>query len=173
MRGPMRNRKKRGVAMVEFVIAGIAAITLTISTVQISLAMWHYHTLAEAVHETNRYIASHGRSCTSGGNACSITVGDVATKMKSYSIGMADSDIIMTLTPQSSTAVSCNPLSSCLSSTTLWPPATNMDNAPGNYTKLDAAITMRSAIIALWFGVSGQRISSITLRSTSSVPIVF
>lgn len=169
----MRNRKQRGSAMVEFVIAGIAGITLLVSTVQIALAMWHYHTLAEAVHETNRYVASHGRSCTTGGNSCAITVGDVATKLKANAIGILDSDINMTLVPMTSTAVSCNPLSSCLTSTALWPPATNLDNAPGNYTKITATFSMRSAIVALWFGMVGQRISSITMRSTSSVPIVF
>ena len=169
----MRNRKQRGSAMVEFVIAGIAGITLMISTVQIALAMWHYHTLAQAVHETNRYIASHGRSCTSGGNACSITVGDVASTLRTHAIGILDNQLNMTLIPQTSAAVNCNPLRSCIGSTALWPPATNMDNAPGNYTKITASVTMPSAIVFLWYGVSGQRIGSITMRSTSSVPIVF
>jgi len=169
----MRNRKQRGSAMVEFVIAGIAGICLLISTIYMALAMWRYHTLAEAVHETNRYIASHGRSCTSGGNSCSITVGDVATKLRANAIGILDSQLNMTLIPQTSTAVNCNPLSSCISSTALWPPATNMDNAPGNYTKITASVTMPSAMILLWYGISGQRIGSITMRSTSSVPIVF
>ena len=159
--------------MVEFVIVGIAGITLMVSTVQMALAMWNYHTLASAVHETNRYISSHGRSCTTGGNACGITVGQIAAKLKSYAIGMPDTNINMTLTPETSTAYPCNPLSSCANDPTLWPPATNLDNAPGNYTTLTASLTVRSAIVALWYGVSGQRIDSITLRSTSRILIVF
>ena len=40
--------------MVEFVFAGIAAATLMICTVQVSISMWNYHTLAYAVHEANQ-----------------------------------------------------------------------------------------------------------------------
>jgi Flp pilus assembly protein TadG len=170
----MRNKKwRRGSAMVEFVIAGITGITLMISTIQIGLAMWKYHSLAQAVHETNRYIASHGRSCTTNGNTCGITVGDIATKLGSYAIAIPSSDLNMTLTSQSGTTMACNPISAYQSDTTQWPPSTSFDNAPGNYTTVTASTTLRSAIVALWYGTSGQRIGSITLRSTSSVPIVF
>jgi hypothetical protein len=170
----MRTREKqRGSAMVEFAIAGIAGTTLLVSTVQLGLAMWNYHTMAEAVHETNRYIASHGRSCTVGGNNCAITVGQIATKLKTYAVGIPDTTINMTLTSQSGTTKVCNPISSFESDGTQWPPSNNFDNSPGNYTTITAKITVNSAIVALWYGTAGQRISSVTLPSTSSVPIVF
>src|SRR5947209_14120200 len=98
-----RPRQQRGSAMLEFVLAGIASATLIISIVQLGLAMWNYHTLTYAVHETNRYIASHGRSCTTGGNSCSITVGDIANKLHSYTVGIPDTNLSMTLTAQSGT----------------------------------------------------------------------
>src|SRR5262249_5487382 len=81
-----KHSKRRGVAMVEFALAGIASATLLISTVQLSIAMWNYHTLAYATHETNRYISVHGRSCTQGGNTCSINVGNIATRFKTLAI---------------------------------------------------------------------------------------
>jgi hypothetical protein len=159
--------------MIEFVIVGIAGTTLMASTVQLGLAMWNYHTLAQAVHGTNRYIASHGRSCSVGGNSCTITVGDIATKLKALAIGIPDSNIQMTLTSQSGVTKSCNPLSSFESDSTQWPPVDNFDNSPGNFTTITAKVTIRSSIIALWYGTSGQRIDSIGLGSTSSIPIVF
>jgi hypothetical protein len=159
--------------MLEFVIAGIASITLMLSTVQIGMAMWNYHTLAQAVHETNRFIASHGRSCTTGGNGCAITVGDIATKLKSTAIGISDSSLNMTLTSQSGITKVCNPISSFQSDGTQWPPSDHYDNSPGNYTTLTAKVTVPSALVMIWYGTTGQRIDSITLKSTSSVPIVF
>src|SRR5205807_7498669 len=92
------KKRQRGSAIIEFAIAGSAACTLMISTVQLGIAMWNYHTLAYATHETNRYNAAHGRSCTTGGNGCAITVGNIATKFKSYATGIPDSKINMTLT---------------------------------------------------------------------------
>jgi len=38
---------------------------------------------------------------------------------------------------------------------------------------LNASTTLQSMIVALWYGWSGQRISTITLRSTSQIPILF
>jgi hypothetical protein len=170
----MNNREwRRGSAMVEFVIVGIAGTTLMVSTVQLGLAMWNYHTLAEAVQETNRYIASHGRSCAVGGNSCTITVGQIATKLKSLAVGIPDSNINMTLTSQSGTVKSCSPLSSFESDGTQWPPSDNFDNSPGNYTTISANLAIRSSIISLWYGTQGQRIDSIGLTATSSIPIVF
>ena len=170
----MRARtQQRGSVLVEFTIAGIAGVTLMVTTIQLGLAMWHYHTLAQAVHETNRYIASHGRSCASGGNNCTITVGDIATKLKSNAIGISASSLNMTLTSQSGTTIDCNPISWHESDTTQWPPAAGFDNNPGNSTKISASTTINSGIILLWYGMTGQRKGSITLRSTSNVPIVF
>lgn len=154
-------------------MAGIAGVTLLISTVQLGLAMWNYHTLAFAVHETNRYIASHGRSCTTGGNNCAITVGNIANQLKGYAIGLPDTQLSMTLTSQSGTVYTCNPLSSCENDTTQWPPVAHFDNIPGNSTKITGRINLTPAIIALWFGQPGTRISSLSLPSTSNIPIVF
>lgn len=171
---PGRHRQ-RGVGLVEFSIAGIASITLMICTVQIGIAMWTYHSLAYAVHETNRYVSAHGRSCLTGGNGCGIYVGDVANKLKSYAPNIPDTQINMTLTSDSlNTVVTCNPISTCESDTsTQWPATSHQDNWIGKTVKLTASTTMQSMIVALWYGWSGQRISSVTLKSTSTVQVLF
>jgi Tfp pilus assembly protein PilW len=164
-------RRRRGSAMVEFVIAGIAGTTLMISTVQLALAMWNYHTLAQAVHETNRYVASHGRGCI-GGNNCTITVGDVMTKMKSLAVGISDSDLNVTLSTSTQTK-QCFPISSYYADGMQWPPNDNFDNSPGNPTTISAKLVVKSTIVQMWYGVQGQRRNTIAMTSTSSVPIVF
>src|ERR1041385_2115914 len=125
-----KKRRQRGAAMVEFTIAGVAALTLMVSTVQIGLGMWNYHTLAYAVHETNRYISTHGRNCSLGGNTCTITVADIANKMINNGVGLPSGSVIMTLTSNSGTVYTCNPVSSCTSDSTQWPPIAHLDNYP-------------------------------------------
>ena len=169
---PYRKRR-RGSALVEFTLAGIASATLLISTVQLSIAMWNYHTMAYATHETNRYISVHGRSCSQGGNSCIITVADIANKFKANAIGIPPGSVILTLTSQSGVVYTCNPLSSCLTDNTQWPPAAHMDNAPGRFTKINATYTFNSAIAIVWPGGQSQRIGRITMPSTSNIVMQF
>jgi Flp pilus assembly protein TadG len=168
-----RRRKQKGSGIVEFAIAGIAGVTLITSIVQLGLAMWNYHTLAYAVHETNRYIASHGRSCTTGGNNCAITVANIASKLKSYAIGIPDDRMSMTLTSQSGTVHTCDTVSSCTADNTQWPPVQHFDNNPGNYTMITAKTTLHVAIITMWFGATGKTRSTLTLPASSKIKIVF
>lgn len=171
----MRNSRKHqhGSALVEFVLAGIASAALMISTVQVAIAMWNYHTLAYATHETNRYIASHGRDCSLGGNTCTITVATIASKLTSSAIGLIPANMNLTLTSASGTVHSCAPVSNCSSDTTQWPPVANFDNMPPNNTTVQVSYSMNSAIVALWYGIAGSRISSITLTSQSQIPMLF
>jgi len=157
--------------MVEFTLAGIAGVTILISTIQLGLAMWNYHSLAEAVHETNRYAASHGRTCMA--NHCTITVGDIVTKFQNQAVGLPADSVNMTLSSETGVVVPCNPISSCSGSSTMWPPSDHFDNAPGRYITMTATLNVRSAMVLVWAGVSGQRISAIGLPSKSSMPIVF
>jgi len=175
---------RRGSALVEFVLVGIAAVALMITTAQMSIAMWNYHTLAYAVHETNRYIASHGEGCALGTNNCTITVSQVAQKLASNAIGLLPANLTMTLTPNSgsSNAVSCNPVSACYSNTTgaqRWPPYTNLDNRatqPPNsptYTTLQASYSYNAVLIAMWYSTRSNSISTLTLTSQSQIPMLF
>jgi hypothetical protein len=168
-----RRRRTQGSAMVEFTIAGLAAVGLIISIVQVGLAMWNYHTLAYAVHETNRYIASHGRGCTGGGNNCAITVANIATKLKSNALGIPSDRMSMTLTSQSGVVHTCDPVSSCANDTTQWPPVPHLDNNAGSFTKITAKTTLHVAILTMWFGSRSQAQSSLTFPATSNIPIVF
>jgi len=174
MRPPVSVRKKqRGSAIVEFALAGVAGMTLLITTVQVALVMWNFHTLAYAVHETNRYIASHGRSCTTGGNACAITVANIVSKMKEYALGIPDTTLNMTLTTQSGVVKDCSPISTCAIDSTQWPPVAHLDNNPGAPTKITGKVTVHTGIIIFWVGSPGARVGDITLPATSNIPIVF
>ena len=169
------RKRERGVAIVEFAIAGVASVSMMICLVQLGIAMWNYHCLAYAVHETNRYVSMHGRSCLTGGNGCGIYVSDVVSKFESYAPNLQPSNINVTLTSGSgNTVINCNPITTCAgSNSTQWPATSHQDNWVGVNVTLSASTTLQSMIVALWYGWSGQRISTITLRSTSQIPILF
>jgi hypothetical protein len=168
-----RREPRRGAAMIEFTLAGIASVTLLVSTIQLALAMWNYHTLAQATHDLSRYVSLHGKGCTIAGNACTITVGDIATKFKTIGIGLPANSVQMTLVTDSGATTNCNPLNTCFGNTTVWPPATNKDYLPGKNITVRARYSFQSAILLIWPGTSGQKFGAISLPASSTQKILF
>jgi Flp pilus assembly protein TadG len=171
---PMRNRSRRGVALVEFTLAGIALIFLTICTFHLALAMWNYHTLARAIHETTRFMAVKGVNCVKPGNSCSANVGTIATKIQTLGIGLQTANLNVTLTTDSGAQTSCSPLSNCLTSTTVWPPGSHTDNAVGKKITISAMYQYNSPMLFFWPGAGdAQRFGTIWLPASSTQVIVF
>jgi len=168
-----RKKRQRGSVLVEFTIAGITSAVLMITTVQLALAMWNYHTLATAVHEANRYVIVHGRDCMMGGNSCTITVANIVNKFEANGIGLAPANVNLTLTSDSGTTHTCNPISSCSTDTTQWPPTAVFDNSIGKYSTINAKYKMSTGIMGFWFGTSGTRIGTVALTAQSKVQILF
>jgi len=166
-------RRTRGSAMVEFCLAGIATTFLLISTVSLCLAMWNYHTLAFALHEATRYAAVHGKNCSIPGNSYAITVGDIANKITTNAIGVDAGLVNVTLTTDSGDATPCNPLNSCSSDTTVWPPASNSDNRVGKNITISAKYNVRTPLAMFWPGTSPQQFGAIWLTANSSQKILF
>src|SRR5580658_8968440 len=95
------RNKRRGSACLEFAFTGVPLIFVWLSTVQIALGMWHYHTMQYAVKATGAYLALHGSDCASP-NTCSITIANVASVMKSNAIGLPPTSLQMTFNSVSS-----------------------------------------------------------------------
>src|ERR1017187_10919473 len=81
--GTGRGAKRRGSALIEFTIAAVPVIFVTLSIIEMSLESWKFETMVYAIEVAARYACAHGRTCTKNGNACTITVGNVATDRKS------------------------------------------------------------------------------------------
>jgi Flp pilus assembly protein TadG len=169
-----RNSKaRRGSAMVEFVLAGVAGAFILISTVALSYGMWNYHTLAYAVHEATRYAAVHGQGCTNTGNSCTITVANIATKFQNSAIGVPPGSVNVTLTTDSGVQTTCNPLNSCSSNATVWPPATNKQNRAGKNITIAAKYTYSSPLLFFWPGAGSQRFGTVVFPATSTQRILY
>jgi len=159
--------------MIEFTLAGIASIFLMISTVEVSRGMWNYHTVAYAVREGARFASFHGAGCTLAGNTCSVTVGDIASQIASAGIGLDTGQLNVTLTTASGAATSCNPLSSCLADDTIWPPATNHDNAEGGSLTVSAQYNFQSALSGFWPGGGSAMFGAVSFPASSTQIIMY
>jgi Flp pilus assembly protein TadG len=172
MRRNRRNRQQ-GSVMVEFALAGTVAITMLITTVQLSIGLWHYHMLAYAVHEATRYASVHGRGCVTGTASCGITVGNIVARIKTDSVGMPDNALNVTLTTDSGAVTTCNPITSCSSNSTRWPPTSNLDNATGKRVVITASYTFNHNMVIIWPGSFTQHFSNFVLPASSTETIVF
>jgi Flp pilus assembly protein TadG len=173
----MRFRKEqRGNSLIEFTLVGIPIIFLLISIVDVSTGMWDYETLAYAVKQGARFAVVHGQDCSSGSNSCGTTVGAIANRIAYTATGLPAAQINATLTTQSGAATTCNPLSSCFTSTTAWPPATpsgNPDNAPGKTITVYASFTCRTVFNMFWPGHRDVDAGPYTLPAQSTQTIQF
>src|SRR5689334_21647487 len=133
--------------MVEFATAGVVSTLLIISTFKLAMIMWTYHTLAYGIHDMTRYSAVRGYGCTRPGNTCSVTLGTLATRIQTMGIGVRSDVVSVTFATDSGAATTCNPLNTCTSSTTVWPPSSNSDNRVGKKITIAASYQFASALI--------------------------
>lgn len=169
----MRVRSERGATLLEFTLAGIPAIFLMISTVQMGIGMWNYYSLARAVNLTARFASIRGSDCSSGTNSCGTTVGALTTMLTTKAIGLPPSDLKVTLVTDSGAVTTCNPVTTCTSSGTAWPPSTNSDNARGKKVTVTAQYPLHSALAMFWPGAGQARVGTVNLPASSTQPILF
>src|SRR5277367_3801169 len=105
-------KNKKGVTILEFSLAGIPALFVFISAIEMALGMWQYHTLGYAMKEATRTIISHGQGCQMSGNSCGQTIGALATQIANTGIGIPASTMNVTFTSASGTVQTCAPLTS-------------------------------------------------------------
>ncbi len=165
-----RRRTSRGSTVLEFALAGIPMILTFISIMGMGLTMWTYQTLSYAAQELNRYIAVHGKHCSSGSNSCTLTVGNVATAAENYALGLTSSGLVMTLTSPSTT-YTCNPVSSCTSNTNQWPPSA--DSTVGTLIQIRLQYQVSPAFTMVWPGAAAATYGSYNIGAYSKQRVLF
>jgi hypothetical protein len=156
--------------MIEFVLYGIPALLLIISTVQIAISMWQFHTIEEAVQVAGRYVSTHGRGCSQNSNSCTTTVGVITRLVKTNAPGVDPSVLNLTLSSFSNT-IACNPLSTCLSSITQFPSST--DNGVNSDINISATYAFANPLLMLWPGSAPVAIGGYTLGASTTQRILF
>lgn len=165
------RRSEKGNMLIEFTLVGIPLILMLISLIEICLAMWSYHTLAYAVREGARYASTKGQACTYGGNTCSVSVGTIAQQIASTGVGLVPAQLNVTLT-SSMGNVLCNPITSCYSTTDIWPPSSG--NTPGSAISVSGSYPVQTRLVMMFFPSTGaSRFSSVSLSASSQQIIQF
>lgn len=162
--------RRRGSVMLEFALMGVPTIFLTISVAEASLAMWQYHTLEECATAGARYVITHGSDCA---GSCTITVGDIITKIVTTGVGLDSTKLSVKLVSASTSpaGTTYNPASSYLSSTTAFPPSS--DAAVGDDITVTVTYTVSNPLLMVWPGGGTISGSNTTLGATSRQRIVF
>lgn len=144
---------------------------LLVSLIQMSVTMWYYHTLAEAVSYATRVAASRGAGCA--GKTCATTIGSMAQVVASRAIGLPSSAINVTFSSSAAgtTAVTCNPLSSCLTNATAWPSVAANTAGTDLTIRASYAATLPMAMFAPKWGA--QRFNNGTLAAQSRQMVVY
>ena len=160
------RQRRRGSAMVEFVLVGIPVISIF----ELSRGMWTYHTMAYAVREGVRYAAVHGKGCASP-HTCQVTIGQITSVIKAAGAGLPPSTTVVTFTPSSGSA-STDTMANQLTNSGVWPPSTA--NTPGQNIKIRVKYPFRTFLAVFWTGAGGVNDSGVfNLGASSSAPIQF
>jgi Flp pilus assembly protein TadG len=141
--------EERGSAIVEMTLVGIPMIFVLISIFELARGMWAYDTLAYTVRETTRYAIVHGNNCSISPNSCAITVGNIMSRLTNAGVGLPPDQLNVTLKSLTDN-ISCNPVSTCLTSSTVFP--SSGANGVGNPITISATYQFRSAISMFWPG---------------------
>jgi len=176
--------RRRGNAIVEFTLVAIPIIFVLISVFEIGRGMWVYDTLAHAVREGTRMAIVNGRDCAKI-PGCAVTIAAIAERIRVTGVGLSPDELEVTLTMLAPSAggpvvvatVSCAPLRTCLSRSTLpadqWPPA--VANRPKLHSaQIQGVIPFRSAIAMFWPGAGrGMTFGAVWLPASSQEVIQF
>jgi Flp pilus assembly protein TadG len=156
------RKAERGSSVLEFTLSSIPLIFVMVSVVEMSLGMWNYHTLNEAVKITTRTAAVRGVDCAS--LSCAMTVGQVTQMLTTKGVGLASDSLNVTLTDGNG-AINCNPVSNCTSSTTTWPRSGG--NGTGQVISISATYPFKSPIPMFVPGKGGSTFESQTFSAIS------
>lgn len=163
------SSSKRGSALIEFSMLGIPILFVSISIFHISVGMWQFQTLEYAATATARYVSLHGATCASNGNACTITVGNIASYFLAQAIALDGASATLTLTDGSGSTV-CNPVNSCTSNSTQFP------NSSYNTVGLDITVKATSRLtnpLIMYWPPNSFADGDFTLGAVSSQRIAF
>jgi Flp pilus assembly protein TadG len=159
---------RKGSAIIEFTLVAIPFLFIQISIVEICRGMWDYQSLAQGVKAACRAAATRGADCA--GSACAMTIGQIATTISAYGIGMPASALSATLTSNAGTVI-CNPLSTCTSSATVWPPAGG--NTVGSDIIVSGSYSFTSMLMMFVPGTGGMKFSGVTFTAESRQMLLF
>ena len=164
-------RRRKGSGVVEFTLVGIPMVFVLISVVEMARGMWIYHSQSYAVNEGVRYVIVHGSHCTSNGNDCALSVGQIASYIATVGTGLATPSWNVKLYSATLGAVTCSPLSSCFTNTNAWPQSP--DNSVGAAIAISGSYQFHTALSMFWPGSRPTQFGAVNLPAYAQQTIQF
>src|SRR2546423_10386853 len=165
-----RGKRRAGSSVLEFTLIGIPIFFILISTFEMSRGMWNYHLLPYAVKDGTRFASLHGLNCSTFPNTCSVTVAQITRHILDAGAGLPANDLTLTFTSVGS-VITCV-ATSCLTDTSIWPPAAG--GGVGSNVQIDGTYRFQSALAMFWPGAgAGVRFSSVNFPASSRETIQF
>lgn len=148
MKTTTRDRR-RGSATIELALLFVPLFFTFIASIEVSRAMWTYHTFTSAVKKASRVAAVHGARCVEASAACPASIAAVAQVVRDWAIGLDVNQIGVTFTAGGQSR-HCASLSQCLTDGSRWPDSPG--NAVGLPITIDATYPFYSAVSVFWPG---------------------
>lgn len=169
----MRRRREKGSAILEFALVGTTLIFLLVVTVELSIAMWNYHTLQYATKQAGMYVQVHGGTdgyCKS--NTCEVE--NAAQQLATYAVGIPPGQVNVSFYTVSGTdhltktlVKSCT-LDQCKSDTTNYP-----NTASGTEFAIAATYQFKGAFALYAAGGGKVTIANPTFPSYTHATILY
>lgn len=166
MNTPVVNRR-RGSLTIEMSLVFIPFFFMLLACMEVTRAMWTYHTLTSAVKKAARVAAVRGAQCAEASAACPASVATVAQVLRDWGIGLDPNQVRVTLSTASQSR-QCASLTQCLGDQTRWPAPPS--NAAGLPVTIDAVYPFHSVVSVFWPGGSP---AAFQLRAHSTETIQF
>ena len=166
--GNHRKGLSQGTSILEFTLVGIPLIFILIGTFEMSRGMWSYHTLAFAVKSATRYASVHGQNCSKAPNACTVTISQISSRLRSSGPGLPDDLVNVTFTDANGSNTTCL-LKDCIANfnSSVWPPQSA--NAPGQDIRISGVVPFSSTMLMFWPGagraIGGTRVVGLSADS--------
>ena len=163
----MPRERRQGSQILEFTLAAIPLIFLSIGIFGVGIGMWSYHSIAAGVKNAARIASARGAGCA--GQPCATTIRYYARMMLASGVPLA-STVTFTSAGGSQT---CDPLSNCVNgaaAAVVWP------SLPGTTAGSDITISATlpfQALLPMVTIAGTATIGSGTFGATSQQMVLF
>lgn len=119
----LHARAEGGSVVFETALSAILVFTIMFGLMEVSLALYSYHFIAEAAREGTRFAIVRGSSCEGFGSACPAGAGDVQTYLRNLGSPGINPNAMTVTTTWPTTGSTCTP-------------SANPCNNPGNLVQV-------------------------------------
>ncbi len=111
----LQRPHERGATTVEFALSALILMTIVIGVMNMCLAIFSYHLVAQAARDGSRYAMVRGNTCSAAGASCTISAAAVQTYLQNQGYpGIVPANLTVTTTYSAyPSGTTCSPNLNC------------------------------------------------------------